>query len=162
MINLRLTQNSDIKEMISWNTEKEEFLKQWSNYKYPLTEYQIMERIESDDYVVFSVDLDNEIVGTIQLFKINYINKSARVGCFLINPKHQGKGIGTKSLTLVIKYAFENMDMEYLELGVFDFNLSAIKCYEKCNFKKISEYLHPMGWKGYNMSLINSDMKADS
>lgn len=47
-----------------------------------------------------------------------------------------GKGIGTKVLKEAIRIGFEDMKFQKITLGVFDFNHSAIKCYENAGFTK--------------------------
>ena len=105
---------------------------------------------------MFSIENEGMLAGTIQIFKIDKENRTARVGCYLINPLIRGKGIGTKALELLTDYAFEKMDLDILELGVFDYNIGAIKCYQKAGFIKIGEFQHPMGWTGYSMAKTNS------
>lgn len=152
MVTIINTKIEDIKKILSWNDTTEAFLKQWSNFTYPLTEEQYLERIKSDDFFVFSINYDGTLVGTIQIFKINNESRTARVGCYLINPQMRGKGIGTSALELLTDYAFKEMGLDTLELGVFDYNIGAIKCYQNAGFIKTGEYQHPMGWIGFNMS----------
>lgn len=151
MIRIRLAKTSDLENIMSWNLDGEEFLIQWSNYKYPLTRNQLIERVNSDDYIIFSIEEDLCLVGTVQIFKVDYKTRHARVGCFLMDPDYRKKGIGAAAMKLVIDYAFITMNLNAVELGVFDFNISAIKCYEKCGFMKSGTFLHPFGWTGYHM-----------
>lgn len=153
MVTLRKAEIDDIKIVLTWNETIESFLKQWSNFTYPLIEEQYLERIGSENFYVFSIDDDGILVGTIQIFNKNSENKTARVGCYLINPQTRGNGIGTKALKLLTEYAFNRMNIDTLELGVFDYNIGAIKCYEKVGFTKTGQYQHPMGWMGYNMAM---------
>ncbi len=155
MVNIRLANNYDIENFLEWNEEGDDFLCQWSNYHYPLTKNQIEYRIGSDQFYVFSIESDDTLVGTIQLFKFDNEEKSAKVGCFLIDPNYRNKGIGKEAICLVTKYAFEELKLCKLQLAVFDFNKSAIKCYEKCGFIKCGQYIHQKGWIGYNMEIYN-------
>ncbi len=152
MVTIRNMKIEDIQTVLSWNEGTEAFLKQWSNFTYPLTEEQLIERINSEDFHVFSIENDGTLVGTIQIFRINKENRTARVGCYLIHPQMRGNGIGTIALELISNYAFKELGLDTLELGVFDYNLGAIRCYENAGFKKTGEYQHPMGWTGYTMS----------
>lgn len=144
----------EIQNVLKWNNDGEDFLKQWSNFSYPLTIEQLESRINSDDYMVFSIEKDGKMVGTIQMFKFDWDNATSRVGCYLIDPQERGKKIGTDALSKLIHYAFNELNLKKLELGVFDYNVGALKCYEKVGFIKVGEYKHPMGWVGYNMELV--------
>lgn len=141
----------DIKVIISWNEITEDFLKQWSNFTYPLTGEQYLERIDSEDFHVFSIDDDGTLVGTIQIFRINKEIRTARVGCYLINPKIRGNGIGTRALEVLTDYAFKKMDLDKLELSVWDYNIGAIKCYKNAGYIITGEYQR-LEWTGYNMA----------
>lgn len=46
------------------------------------------------------------------------------------------KGIGTKVTKAVTEFAFDTLKLKELELMVLEYNKRAIKCYEKCGFKK--------------------------
>lgn len=151
MVTIRNTKIEDIETILCWNEVTEAFLKQWSNFTFPLGEEQYIERINSEDFYVLSIDNDGRLVGTIQIFKINKENRTARVGCYLINPQIRGKGIGTRALELLTDYAFEKLDLDNLELSVWDYNIGAIKCYQNAGYIKTGEYQR-MGWTGYNMS----------
>ncbi|MBC2578762.1 GNAT family N-acetyltransferase [Clostridium sp. DJ247] len=48
----------------------------------------------------------------------------------------RGKGIGTKVLKEALRIGFEDFRFEKITLGVYDFNDSAIKCYENAGFTK--------------------------
>lgn len=47
-----------------------------------------------------------------------------------------GCGIGTIVTKMVLKYAFEVIEYHKVFLRVLDYNIRAIKCYEKCGFIK--------------------------
>ena len=69
--------------------------------------------------------------------KLIEINKSARVGKVLVGDKNvRGKGIGKQLIKKILKIAFDELQLHRVSLGVFDFNLSAIACYEKAGFIK--------------------------
>lgn len=152
MVTIRECKTEDIKTILSWNESTEAFLKQWSNFTYPLAEEQYIDRINSEDFYVFSIEHDGTLAGTVQIYRIDKEKRTARVGCYLINPQMRGKGIGTSALDLLSAYAFKNMEVDTLESSVFDYNVGAIKCYQKVGFVKTGEFQHPMGWTGYTMS----------
>ena len=151
MVTIREARKEDVDEILSWNENTEDFLTQWSNFTYPLTKEQYLERIDSDAIIVFAIEQDGCLAGTIQIFRMNKGAKSAIIGCFLINPSLRGAGIGEEALKLTAQYAFEKLGLSKVILNVFDFNKGAIRCYEKAGFYKVSEYVHNNGWKGYQM-----------
>ncbi|MBI5412976.1 GNAT family N-acetyltransferase [Candidatus Peregrinibacteria bacterium] len=50
-------------------------------------------------------------------------------------------GVGSNAINLLTKYAFEEMGIEEINLGVISENLAARRIYEKCGFQieKINE-----------------------
>ncbi len=148
MVKLEHLERRDIEKIIEWNKDKsEDFLLQWagSQYKYPLTEEQIHQRLiagankeDSDTYIYKIISSESgEMLGTIELSKIDRINRTARVCRFLIGEEQQrGAGIGRAALEQAVKKGFTVFKAEKIYLGVFDFNTNAIKCYESVGFKK--------------------------
>ena len=85
--------------------------------------------------LVFSMiekDTD-EFIGNIEIMDIK--NNVAEMGISITRRK-QDKHFGEESIKRLIKYAFETLNLDALELNVFDFNPRGIRCYEKCGFKK--------------------------
>lgn len=48
--------------------------------------------------------------------------------------RYRDKGYGTKSLRLIVDFAFNKLNMNKVKLSVFDFNVGAKKCYDKVGF----------------------------
>ncbi len=131
---------------------------QWAGrgYHYPLTIEQITERIVSNggkDYIIFGIWMNECIIGTVELLKIDLIAKRAVIGHFLIDPAQTGKGYGTEALQLLVNKVFAESPLNTLELTVFDFNQPAIRCYEKAGFIKTNEVMRPNGWIAINMEI---------
>ena len=76
-----------------------------------------------------------ESVGIIRIDEIDYINRSARVGCDIFK-QYRNKGYGKGTMNLVVKYCFEFLNMHRLWLLVAEYNLSAIKVYKVVGFKE--------------------------
>ncbi|KAB2328703.1 GNAT family N-acetyltransferase [Cytobacillus depressus] len=145
MIELQYFERTDFKQLINW-VSSPQFLRHWGGpaFQYPLSENQLEKYIEnanrdSSDTLAYKV-LDKEtgsVIGHISLGKIDRKNKSARVGKVLVGDKNvRGKGIGQQMMKEILKVAFEDLNLHRVSLGVFDFNVSAIACYEKAGFTK--------------------------
>jgi RimJ/RimL family protein N-acetyltransferase len=80
--------------------------------------------------------LDNKLIGGIGLFAISRTNRSAMTGISIYNPKHWGKGYGQEAMDLMLSFAFQNLNLNRVELETFDFNKRAQKCYLKVGFKE--------------------------
>ncbi|OEF98811.1 GNAT family N-acetyltransferase [Vulcanibacillus modesticaldus] len=79
---------------------------------------------------------DNKYIGGCGVNKIDWKNSVTEVGIFIGDKDYWGKGYGTDAMKILIKFIFEQMNINKIKLHVFSFNLRAIKSYEKCGFKK--------------------------
>lgn len=162
MISLRTLQNEDSEFIVKCNENTyKKFFHQWGGgrfYSYPITTEQIVNRIKNTDNTrYFAILNDGVIIGTVELDFIDWVNKKCRVCRFLIEEKSRGRGYGETALRFVTKYSFEQLYMKKVNLMVFSFNKSAIKCYEKTGFKIISEEVRPNGWIAIKMKLIKEE-----
>jgi len=82
---------------------------------------------------------DNKLIGGTGLFNISWTSRSAEVGISIYNPEYWGKGFGVESLNLILRFAFQDLNLNRVELEVFDFNKRAHKCYLKVGFKEIGK-----------------------
>ncbi|MBO1001081.1 GNAT family N-acetyltransferase [Pseudogracilibacillus auburnensis] len=75
-----------------------------------------------------------QTVGIVSLINMDYKNRSAE--CIIdIGVKDMwGKGIGTAAISLILEFAFNELNLHRVYLHVFSFNERAIKLYEKMGF----------------------------
>lgn len=80
-------------------------------------------------------ELENDqLIGNVGLHNINGKNQSAIIGIFIGNKDYWGKGYGTEAMRLCLYIAFQELNLNRVELGVFDFNTRGIKSYKKLGF----------------------------
>ena len=159
MIQLKYITENEFQYLVDWNNEKdEEYLFQWAGpqiYKYPITTEQIKMRTQAENVQIFVILSNGKAVGSIELVKLN--QSLANVGRFIIREDEKSKGIGTFALKKIAEMAFTEMNLSKLILGVFCYNVSAIRCYEKCGFL-VKEYRKSenanMG--AYTMELVSN------
>lgn len=169
MTKLKIFTEDEIESLISW-IESKELCLQWAgpNYTYPLTRTQLLnalkESSENDSLKIYSVydEKNDEIIGHIQL-RIDKLNNSARIGKVLIgNKKYLNKGYGTDLIKKILKKGFIEFKLHRIELGVFDFNIGAIKSYTKAGFNKegvLRDYRKNNDdyWSLINMSILEGE-----
>ncbi|MCK4668904.1 GNAT family N-acetyltransferase, partial [Candidatus Bathyarchaeota archaeon] len=63
---------------------------------------------------------DNKLIGGTGLFKFDWTSRSAEVGISIYNPEYWGKSYGVESLDLILKFAFQDLNLNRVELEVFD------------------------------------------
>ena len=94
----------------------------------------IMKKLD-EKAIIFSMieKRTNEFIGNIEIIEIN--NNIGEIG-IAITPKKQDKHFGQEAMKRLIDYSIEQLNLDGLELNVYDFNLRGIKCYEKVGFIK--------------------------
>jgi RimJ/RimL family protein N-acetyltransferase len=122
------------------------FLLQWAGpkYQFPLTYEQISFRdaktigSKKAVYVFKAMEAgSNRTIGFIELVIRDYIQRTAIVESVLIYDEYRGKGFGKQLARAIIHFAFADLGMDELLLGVFDFNKPAIACYKDLGFEQI-------------------------
>jgi RimJ/RimL family protein N-acetyltransferase len=134
--------DDDISTIVSWNDDPSicEGLGDTGVYSASMLEDQVADKIREDDehnlFLGIELAETGELIGQVSLQNIDWRNRSGSTGV-LVDPEHQGEGIGTEALSLVLRYAFEVLNLHRVELheGVLEFNQAAVRVYEKCGFK---------------------------
>ncbi|MDD2921079.1 MAG: GNAT family protein [Anaerolineales bacterium] len=79
---------------------------------------------------------DDRLLGDIGLDVINnWSGRDAFVGIGLGNRSDWGKGYGTDAMKLALRFAFTEINLNRVTLGVFEYNPRAIRSYEKAGFR---------------------------
>lgn len=75
-------------------------------------------------------------IGQINLDAIDWKNRVGRVGIVIGTVEHMGYGYGTEAMKLLVNFAFRELNLNRLELEVYDFNERACRSYLACGFKQ--------------------------
>lgn len=145
MIRLEYFSQADFQQLIDW-VPGASFVVQWSGptFRYPLTNEQLATYLEGANEpeaskYIFKVidDATNEVLGHVSLGKVDRNNYLARIGKVLVGAADsRGKGYGAQIIHGALTFAFAELKLHKVTLGVFDFNVPAIKCYEAAGFRR--------------------------
>lgn len=106
----------------------------------PLTEKMEREYIEnagaSDKDLVLAIVLHegDRHIGGIGLHGIRWKDRAATFGLFIGEPDCHDRGYGREAIRLLLRHAFETLNLNRVELGVFSNNPRAIHVYEQLGF----------------------------
>lgn len=109
---------------------------------YPNTKDKTEEFIRSlcndRENVAFAIVLkeNDRYIGNTGLHRINYVNRNSQFGIVIGEKDCWDKGYGTEATLLMVKYAFDVLNMHRVQLEVFESNPRGIRCYEKIGFKR--------------------------
>jgi RimJ/RimL family protein N-acetyltransferase len=73
-------------------------------------------------------------IGTLGLFDLQWRVRSAELGIMIGERSYWDQGYGSEAIRLLLKYAFETLNLHRVFLRVFEFNQRAIRVYEKIGF----------------------------
>jgi RimJ/RimL family protein N-acetyltransferase len=77
---------------------------------------------------------NDEVVGSCGLFGINQRNRSAEFGIVIGENAHWGKGYGSDTARVALRFAFEELGLNRVFLDVLATNQRAVRSYEKVGF----------------------------
>ncbi len=89
------------------------------------------------DKRLFIIDTTEKVpIGTVGLDNIDFKNQRAEFGSLLIQPSHQGKGFALDATMTLLRFAFDDLNLNRIYLQVFNWNKPAIKLYLRCGFQE--------------------------
>ena len=101
-------------------------------------------------------------IGTVFLRSIDKVNGSGIVGIFIGDRRYLGQGYGTDALNALVDFGFGELRLERIELEVFDYNLRAIRSYEKSGFQTDAVQRHARFHRGeHHDVLLMSILRGD-
>jgi len=141
-VKLRAIEREDVPRFVRWFNDPE--VKQF------LTMYRPLSRAEEERWVESLASRREDIVlaievragdqwvhiGNVGLHRIDWKNRTATLGIVIGEREYWGKGYGTEAVRTMLRYAFEELGLNRVELETYSFNPRAIRCYEKAGFKR--------------------------
>ncbi len=135
MVSLRQFTNADFDRLISW-ADTEEILLQFAGgiFTFPLTKDQLDNYLTDKNRFAFCICEEDCVIGHAEIY-YNAENKSAKLCRILIGDEAaRGKGYGLETMKKLEEFALKQFDIREMELNVYDWNIAAIRCYEKAGF----------------------------
>lgn len=161
MLRLRPYKLCDSKYIVNWVKDEQAFVMWCANkFTYPLTEDKLniyKESYEKDEngWLITAIDEKGTPMGHILMRMADYENESIHLGFIIVDPAIRGKGYGKEMLKLVIKYAFEILNVRRITLAVFDNNPAAHYCYKASGFVDEEYYKEVFPYKDENWGVYN-------
>lgn len=115
----------------------------WAHHESPEKSQEILDRfIEEDKTFAIVFKENNKVIGSLGVEKYGmedalsefFDYKGREIG-YVLSKDYWGKGIMPEAVGAVIRYLFENLDLDFLTCGYYDFNSQSKRVQEKCGFK---------------------------
>lgn len=142
LVRLREYREDDISTVLKYINDEEVKRNLTPGIPYPFTledEKKWYQSITAtEDTYSFAIETieDSIYLGGCGINHVDWKNSIAVVGIFIGNKDYWNKGYGTDAMRTLIKFIFNEMNINKIKLNVYSFNERAVKCYEKCGFKK--------------------------
>jgi RimJ/RimL family protein N-acetyltransferase len=78
---------------------------------------------------------EDKLIGEIGLDVVNWSGRDAFVGLGIGETEYWSKGYGTDVMNVLLRFAFTEINLRRVSLGVFEYNPRAIRSYEKAGFR---------------------------
>ena len=144
----------DLPVFVHWYQDAE-FLRLYdAEAAYPRTQKQLAEYIDeqqkSAKAFIFAIRLldRDEMIGYAELDGINWAQRAGWVSLAIGDAAQRGRGHGTEAMRLLLRFAFDELNLYRVQLTVFGYNTHAIRLYEKLGFQRegaFREFLHRYG-----------------
>lgn len=92
---------------------------------------------QSNNQHFFSVRglADDRLLGIVDLYVHNWSARDTFVGIGIGERDFWGRGYGTDAMKVILRYAFTELNLHRVTLGVFGYNPRAVRSYEKVGFR---------------------------
>jgi RimJ/RimL family protein N-acetyltransferase len=87
-------------------------------------------------FLAIALRADDEIIGTTGLQLIDWRNRHASFGIVIGEPDEWGRGYGREATALMLRHAFETLNLHRVWLHVYDYNERGIRAYESVGFRR--------------------------
>lgn len=79
--------------------------------------------------------VDDVLIGEVNLQTRNWVHGEGWVGIAIGDRNYWGRGFGTDAMRLILRFAFLELNLRRVSLGVYAYNPRAQRSYEKAGFK---------------------------
>ena len=137
-VRLRGIERSDIPTFVRWFNDPETrgYLQMYMPMSQAAEELWFEAQLKAENRHIFGVEtLEGKLIGNVGLEDIDWKNRSAVLGITIGEKDYWDHGYGAEAITILLKFAFAEMNLHRVSLSVYEYNQRGIRCYEKCGFK---------------------------
>lgn len=146
-IYVELVEESDVNSLLTLEVKNKDFFQLFTGLRdesFYTLQGQV-DRIKSQNelqkadqgyFFLIHLQKSGEVIGEVTLSEVVRGNlQSCWIG-YSLDKDHNGKGYMTEAVKLVVKYAFQELDLHRIEAGVMPHNIGSIKVLLKAGFHK--------------------------
>jgi len=139
LVRLAAPIEADAETMAAWSRDSEFLTLLNDDPVRPWLARQVKEDLVSEpkpDEVVFAIRTldDDRLIGFTALWGFEWSHGEAWISIGIGGRQDWGKGFGTDAMRVMLRYAFTELNLHRVSLFLFDYNLRALRAYEKAGF----------------------------
>jgi len=155
------------KEYVNWLNDKKvnKYLESGGDYTLKSLKHYLGD-VENKPKYFWAITLksNSKHIGNIKIDPIHQLNRYGEYGILIGDRESWGKGFAQESSEAVLKYCFEKLKLNKINLGVSAKNHKAIKLYQKLGFETEGHYKNHILLDGdfldsYRMAIFNKNEK---
>ncbi len=96
----------------------------------------VLERIERRSDAILAIETEDGVhIGNVGLHAIDWKDRHAELGIVIGEKAYWGQGYGADAIRVLLRVAFQDMNLHRVVLRVDADNARAIRCYQKAGFR---------------------------
>jgi RimJ/RimL family protein N-acetyltransferase len=140
IVNLRAPELEDLDRNTRWINDRE--VTRYLSARYEMSHLaeegwlrDVVSKPMAYDRVFYAIETkEGQHIGNINLFKAQPEEQKCELGIMIGEKMHWSKGYGTDALRTLVRFAFDEMNMQRVELTVYHFNDRGQAAYRKAGF----------------------------
>jgi len=170
LVRLRPLDMGDLDRCLTWINDRE--VTRYLAARYPISradEERWLREMPSNsavDGVRLAIETkDGAHIGNLDLHMVRPEDRKAGLGVMIGDKSYWANGYGTDAVVTLLRFAFDEMNLNRVSLHVFDFNERAQACYRKCGFReeaRLREHYYGEGryWDSIVMGVLRDEFAA--
>ncbi len=136
-ITMRAPEERDVEQLHAWMNSPEllAFLGAWRPLSLNAEREWVTGLAKDNTQLVFVIEVDGKLIGTMGLHDIKWKNRTAVSGSFIGDPTMRGKGYGTDAKMQLLRFAFCEMGLRKVKALVLASNERSLRCQLRCGYK---------------------------
>lgn len=93
------------------------------------------QRPPADIWLTACLRETDALIGTFQLFDVDWVNRTAETGAWIHDPAYRGQGYGTEAKHLLLEYAFDRLQLHVINSYVWEPNARSAAAVQKQGYR---------------------------